>query len=328
MALFDIVRISHTLVIFIKRIIMFITNNKKWFFIITGVILTMAISSIFYFGLPLGIDFTGGSLVQVSYNTSARPAISVLKKDVAVVPLGNISLRDLGTKEVALRTRTLTPKEHTAVLTALSPKGFPATELQFMSVGPTIGAELGRKALVALAVVIFSIVLYIAWAFRKVSRPVSSWVYGSIVVVILFHDMLIPAGFFALWAYFTGAQVNALFVVALLTISGYSVNDTIVIFDRVREHLAHGAQATTTKEFASLVGQSIKQTMGRSINTSLTVILALSALAIFGSHATFSFALVLIVGVIAGTYSSILLAAPLLIPVAHYFMERRERKSR
>ncbi len=301
---------------------MFIVNNKKIFFIITGVILAASISAIAYFGLPLGIDFTGGSLVQVSY-TSARPSIATLKKDVSVIPLGGISLRNLGAHEVALRTRTLTPEEHTAVLAALSPKGFPATELQFMSVGPTVGSELGRKALLALVVVILSIVLYIAWAFRKVSKPVSSWVYGSIVVVVLFHDMLIPAGFFALWAYFTGAQVNALFVVALLTISGYSVNDTIVIFDRVREHLAHGAQAATTKEFSTLVGQSIKETMGRSINTSFTVILALSALAIFGSHATFGFALVLIAGVVAGTYSSILLAAPLLIPVAKYFMERR-----
>ncbi|HEX8947224.1 MAG TPA: protein translocase subunit SecF [Candidatus Paceibacterota bacterium] len=302
---------------------MFIVNHRKFFFTITGLVLAVAIGAITSYRLPLGIDFTGGSLVEVSY-ASARPDLSALQARLAPLSLGEVSLRDTGANDIALRSRALTPAEHTTVLEALSPEGAPATELSFTSVGPSVGSELARKALVALGVVIITIMLYIAWAFRKVSRPVSSWVYGSIVVAILFHDVIVPTGFYAIWAHFTGAQVDTLFLVALLTILGYSVNDTIVIFDRVREHLARDQKVSTHEEFSALVGRSISETMGRSINTSLTVILVLVALAFFGSPVTFSFALVLIAGVIAGTYSSILLAAPLLVPVSRYFTEKRK----
>ncbi len=302
---------------------MFIVNHRKFFFTITGLVLAVAIGAITFYRLPLGIDFTGGSLVEVSY-ASARPDLSTLNARLAPLSLGEVSLRNAGANDIALRSRALTPAEHTAVLDALSPEGAQATELSFTSVGPSVGSELARKALVALGVVIITIMLYIAWAFRKVSRPVSSWVYGSIVVAILFHDVIVPTGFYAIWAHFTGAQVDTLFLVALLTILGYSVNDTIVIFDRVREHLARDQKVSTHEEFSALVGRSISETMGRSINTSLTVILVLVALAFFGSPVTFSFALVLIAGVIAGTYSSILLAAPLLVPVSRYFTEKRK----
>ncbi len=303
---------------------MFIVNHRTLFFSLTGFILAAAIASIAWFGLPLGIDFTGGSLTTVSYS-GPRPTLSVLDKRVSAIPLGQVELQYSGAHNVLVRTPTLTPKEHAAVLAALSTKNAPATELSFTSVGPTLGSELGRKALVALGVVILTIVLYIAWAFRKVSRPVSSWVYGTIVVAILFHDVIIPTGFYALFAHFTGARADSLFAVALLTILGYSVNDTIVIFDRVREHLARDERTATHEEFAALIGRSINETMGRSINTSLTVALVLIALAILGSAVTFNFSLVLLAGVIAGTYSSILLAAPLLVPVSRYFMERKNK---
>ncbi len=302
---------------------MFIVNHRKIFFTITGIILAMAIGAIAFYGLPLGIDFTGGSLVEVSYS-SARPDVATLNKRLSALPLGEVLVRNSGENEIVLRSRTLTPSEHTAVLDALSPSGSSATELSFTSVGPSLGSELARKALVAIIIVVLTIVLYIAWAFRRVSRPVSSWVYGSIVVTILFHDIIVPAGFYALWAHFTGAPVDSLFLVALLTILGYSVNDTIVIFDRVREHLSNDQKSVTHEEFSTLVGESITQTLGRSINTSLTVIFVLAALAYFGSTVTLNFTLVLIVGVIAGTYSSILLAAPLLVPVSHYFTKRRK----
>lgn len=302
---------------------MFIVNHRKIFFTITGMILAVAIGAIAFYGLPLGIDFTGGSLVEMSY-TGARPSLKDLNKQLSSVPLGETLLRNSGEHDVVLRARTLTPTEHVAVVSALSPTGVSAKEVSFTSVGPSLGSELARKALVALVVVVLTIVLYITWAFRRVSQPVSSWVYGAIVVTILFHDIIVPTGFYVIWAHFMGAQVDALFVVAMLTILGYSVNDTIVIFDRVREHLVRDKKAVTHEEFGALVGDSISQTMGRSINTSLTVILVLVALAYFGSTTTFNFALVLIVGVVAGTYSSILLAAPLLIPISHYFTEKRK----
>jgi len=296
---------------------MYIVNHRNLFFALTGLILAASIGAILVFGLPLSIDFTGGSLTEVSY-TSARPSLDALTADVHQLALGEISLRASGTNGVILRTRTLTPAEHTSVLQALSEGGkAPLTELRSNSIGPSLGAELGMKSVWALLAVIAAIMLYIAWAFRQVSRPVSSWVYGLIVVVILVHDVIVPTGFFAILAHFTGAQVDSLFVVALLAILGYSVNDTIVIFDRVREHLHQNTEHKIQEPFDVTVGKSVTQTLGRSINTSLTVVLALLALAFLGSPATQNFAWVLLAGVIAGTYSSILLAAPLLIPLAN-----------
>ena len=323
---------------------MYIVTHRRVFFTIIGAIFVVAIGAIAVFGLPLSIDFTGGSLVEVAY-TGQRPDVTEVAKNVDQLALGEISVRESGTNGITLRTRTLTPAEHVEVLkqlgtqaasttsassTAVAPASAASTtasstvagtftELRFNSIGPSLGSELATKALYALIAVIIAIMLYIAWAFRRVSRPVSSWTYGLIVVIILFHDVIIPTGFYAILCHFTGSQVDSLFAVALLAILGYSVNDTIVIFDRVREHLHNNEHAKLVEPFEETVGKSVTETMGRSINTSLTVALALIALVIFGSVETRDFALVLLVGVIAGTYSSILLAAPLLVPLGKRF---------
>lgn len=305
---------------------MYIVNHRRIFFAITGLILLVSIGAIAFLGLPLSIDFTGGSLVEVSY-TAERPALDDLKSRVNQLALGESSLRESGENAILLRTRTLSPEEHDAVLAVLNGAGAnPATELRFNSIGPALGSELGIKALYALVALILSIMLYIAWAFRAVSRPVSSWLYGFAVVLVLVHDVIVPLGFYALLCYFTGAQVDSLFVVALLAILGYSINDTIVIFDRVREHLNRDHSANVKTPFDRIVGDSITETLGRSINTSLTVALALIALAVLGSHVTVNFALVLLVGVIAGTYSSILLAAPLLVTLANMTAAKAAKK--
>jgi preprotein translocase subunit SecF len=299
---------------------MYIVNHRSIFFTITGIILAIAIGSIVFFGLPLSIDFTGGSLIEVTYTSATHPTVATLQKDLTPLSLGEVSILDSGTNGVTLRTRTLTPTEHTQVLSVLSENGSDQlTEDRFTSIGPSLGQELSSKAVWALLAVIAAIVLYIAWAFRRVSKPVSSWGYGFTVVLILIHDIIVPTGFYALICHFTGAQVDSLFVVALLAILGYSVNDTIVIFDRVREHLNRNAHAHIVEPFDQLVGNAITETLGRSINTSLTVVLALLALAFVGPTATINFAIVLLVGVVAGTYSSILLAAPLLVPLANKF---------
>ena len=306
---------------------MYIVKHRTIFFTITGIILAIAIGSIALFGLPLSIDFTGGSLVEVSYTGAAHPDVKTLEQSLAPLGLGEISLRNSGTNGVTLRARTLTPAEHTKVLGILSDNGtVQLTEDRFTSIGPSLGTELGQKAIWAIAAVIAAIVLYIAWAFRQVSKPVSSWNYGFAVVLILVHDIIIPTGFYALICHFTGAQVDSLFVVALLAILGYSVNDTIVIFDRVREHLGHNAHAHINEPFDQLVGKSITETLGRSINTSLTVVLALLALAFIGPVATINFAIVLLVGVVAGTYSSILLAAPFLVVLANRTLNTSAQK--
>ncbi|MBI3572100.1 protein translocase subunit SecF [Candidatus Kaiserbacteria bacterium] len=296
---------------------MYIARHRTLFFWITGLLLAAAVAAILFFGLPLGIDFTGGSLMQISY-PAGRPALATIQEQVASIPLGAVSVIPSGANNVSIRTRTMTPAEHSAVLSAISGNAL-ISELAYTSVGPALGSQFAAKALWALIAVILVIVLYITFAFRKVSRPVPSWCYGLTVVAILAHDLIIPAGFYAILCYFTGAQVDSLFVVALLALLGYSVNDTIVIFDRVREHLARNEKTGLREEFVDTVGKSISETMTRSINTSFTVILALSALIFLGAAVTRNFALVMLVGVIAGTYSSILLAAPLLVPLARRF---------
>lgn len=299
-----------------------IVKNRNVFFTLVGVITAASLASIAVFGLPLSIDFTGGSLVEVAY-TTARPDITTLKTEVETAGFKDFSLRESGENGVTVRAHTLTPAEHDTLLTALGhSSSTPLTELRSTSIGPSLGSELAVKALYALGAVILAIMLYIAWAFRRVSRPVSSWIYGGTVVLILIHDVLIPTGFYAVYAHFADTQVDTLFVVALLAILGYSVNDTIVIFDRVREHLKWNQEKNTKEDFEVTVGKSIMETMGRSINTSVTVVLALLALAVVGTPATFGFALVLLVGVVAGTYSSILVAAPLLVPLAHKFAKK------
>lgn len=299
---------------------MYIVQHRALFFWATGFILAAAIGSIFVFGLPPGIDFTGGSLMHVRYEREV-PAFSAVEKQVAIVPLGQVSVRSAGDHMISIRTRTMTPAEHDAVLAAISSNAS-TTELSYTSVGPALGSEFTTKALWAIGAVILAIALYIAFAFRKVSRPVSSWYYGLTVIAILIHDLIVPAGFFAILAHYTSAQVDALFITALLALLGYSVNDTIIIFDRVREHLANNEKTGFKESFEATVGKSIDETITRSINMSLTVVLALGALVLFGAPATKDFALVMLVGVIAGTYSSILLAAPLLIPIANRFAKK------
>lgn len=290
-------------------------------------ILAASIGAIAFFGLPLSIEFTGGSLVEVNY-TQSRPSVDVLKKEVSVLPLGETSIRESGDTGVVLRARTLNPAEHEAVLKALSVNGTAAlTETRFTSIGPAMGSELGKKALWAIFAVTLAIMLYIAWAFRKVSRPVPNWGYGMIVVAMLAIDIIVPTGFYAALAYFTGAQVDVLFVVALLALLGYCVNDVIIVFDRVREHLSRNETLNINQPFEEAVGQAITETIGRSINTSLTVVLALIALIFLGAEVTRNFSLVLLVGVVIGTFSSICRSAPLLIPLARWFSKKHVHKT-
>ncbi len=296
---------------------MFIVAHRRFFFWLTGLLLAAAIGAIVAWGLPLGIDFTGGSSVQVLY-PEGRPPLAEVQEQISALDLGAVSIREFGADGFSLRTRTMTPEEHTEVLSILS-QGGPITELSFTSVGPSLGSQFTNKALWATLAVVFAIVMYIAFAFRKVSRPVPGWGYGITVVAMLAIDILVPTGFFAAFAHFTGAEVDSLFVVALLALLGYVVNDIIVVFDRVRENLSKNAKEATKENFEVTIGRSIDETMARSINTALTVALALLALIFLGAEATRTFALVMLVGVIAGTFSSICRSAPLLIPLARWF---------
>lgn len=299
---------------------MYIVTHRGLFFWITGLILAAAVASILFFGLPLGIDFTGGSLTQVSY-PHGIPALSEIQSQIAGTNVGAAFVRAEGASAVSIRTKTLSQDEHDALLAALS-KNASTTELAFTTVGPALGSQFTSKAIWAILAVVIVIVLYIALAFRKVSRPVPSWGYGLIVVAMLAIDIIVPVGFYAAYAHYAGAEVDSLFIVALLALLGYVVNDVIVIFDRIREHL-HNNEKTGFKEpFETTVGKSISGTMTRSINTSLTVTLALLALIFLGASATRNFALVMLVGVVAGTFSSICRSAPLLIPISRWFVKK------
>jgi preprotein translocase subunit SecF len=299
---------------------MYIIHHRSLFFWITGVMLAVAVGSILFFGLPLGIDFKGGSLMQVKYEAGV-PALSDIQTEVASVDVGTAFVRSSGENAVSIRTRTLTPAEHEAVLSAVS-KTASTTELAYTSVGPALGSQFANKALWAIFSVMFVIVLYIAFAFRKVSRPVPSWGYGLTVVAMLAIDIIVPAGFYAAYCHFTGAEVDSLFVVALLALLGYCVNDVIVIFDRIREHLARNEKLGLKESFEDTIGKSINETMTRSINTALTVALALLALIFLGAPATREFSIVMLIGVVAGTFSSICRSAPLLIPIAKWFAKK------
>lgn len=294
-----------------------IIKHRKVFFGITIALVIATVISFAQFGLKMGIDFTGGSLLEVSYVGGTRAEKEVVEERLTALNLGGFSLRETtieGKEGYILRTKDLAHSEYQNVITALAvPGGSAVREHRFNSIGPVIGEELKSKAIVAIVAVLIAIILFVAFAFRKVSKPVSSWRYGMIAVIALAHDILIPAGVYAAYGAATGAEVDVLFVMAILAILGYSVNDTIVIFDRVRENLVYNQEHNKKEDFEETVGKSLSQTYARSINTSLTTLLVLVTLFFLGGSATTSFAFLLIAGVVAGTYSSLFLAAPLLV---------------
>ncbi len=297
---------------------MSIITHRKIFFTLSVVLILGSILVMFMYGFNLGIDFKGGSSLEVSYQTE-RPPLDLIKSNLDKLNLGNYVLTPEGTLKYLLKMRDITPAEKTQVMTsfntiAMSGNGTmtlnAGKEESFTSIGPTVGSQLANKALVAIILVIICIVLFITFAFRGVSYPVASWKYGLATIIALAHDVIIPTGVFIIWSHFRGGEIDLLFVTALLAILGYSVHDTIVVFDRVRENLRNAPKNET---FIETVGKSVTQTFGRSINTSFTIFLALVALYFIGGVSTKDFAFVLLIGIIAGTYSSIFVASPLLV---------------
>src|SRR3989344_1951857 len=293
---------------------MFIIKHKKIFIGISISLIILSIIAFFVFGLRVGIDFKGGALTEVVY-TDVRPAQEVLSQPLESLGFGSILLQPTGDQSYIVKSRDLTEAEHTLLLRTLSEDGkSELTEMSFNSIGPSVGRELTRKAILAVLLVSLGIIFFIAFAFRKVSKPVSSWRYGFIAIVTLLHDVIIPVGLFVILSRYYNAEVDTLFVVAILTVLGLSVSDTIVIFDRIRENLKN----ETRQPFPEIVGRSLEQSFARSIATSLTVILVLLALFFFGPISTKYFALMLVAGMFFGTYSSIFLASPLLVLVEEW----------
>ncbi len=320
-----------------------IIKHKKIFLIIAAIIVVVSAITVLLLGLKPGIDFTGGSLMEVRY--SSLPEKSAVEQVVDELQFGNVSVRQSESEAGSgylVTTRSLNDEERKTLEQTLTSIGSEGELVRFTSIGPVIGQELADKAVWALGGLLVLIIIYVAIAFAGVGAPVSSWIYGFMTIIILFHDVLVPVAFASLMGHFAGAEVDVLFVTVLLTILGFSVNDTIVIFDRVREKLKQNRTEhkttipvpggkddvkityTLTKPFAEVVGQAVDETMTRSINTSLTVLIALIALYFFGSSVTKMFTLSLMVGIVAGAYSSIFIATPLLV----WYQEWQEKKQK
>jgi preprotein translocase subunit SecF len=286
---------------------MFVIKYKKLFVGISIALVVLSLSSVAYFGLNLGIDFKGGSLSEVEY-TGVRPEQVVVDSEIKKLSFGEFVIQPTGTTGYSIKTRALSEPERATLIASL---GANAVEKSFTSIGPSVGAELARKTAISFVLVSLGIIFFIAFSFRKVSKPVSSWKYGFIAIATLIHDILIPVGAFAILSHFYGTEVDTLFVVAVLTVLGLSVSDTIVVFDRIRENIRIGH----FKTFEETVGKSLEQVYTRSIATSFTVIVVLLALVFFGPRTTKVFAMMLTAGMFFGTYSSIFLASPLLVMV-------------
>lgn len=319
--------------------------KHKYLFIITGLIIVgVSLAITLIFGLRPGIDFTGGALTEVRYES--LPEKVEVEEVVAALAIGEASIRQSASDEgvgYLVSTRELSDAERSSLTEALLALG-EGEIVRFTSVGPVIGAELADKAVWAIGAVLILIIVYVAFAFAGIGKPVSSWIYGLMTIVVLGHDILVPVAAMSLMGYFIGAEADILFVTALLTILGFSVNDTIIIFDRVREKLKENRTEhkrmvkvvggmdreeityTLHRPFGTLVGEAINETMARSVNTSLTVLLTLGALYFFGGEVTETFVLVLIVGVIAGAYSSIFIASPLLVVYQEWQAKRNLEK--
>ena len=302
---------------------MFIIKHRKFFYAFSGILVLVAAISLFFWGLKPGIDFTGGSLLDVAWNASSTaPTADQISKTVSSLGISDVSVRSAGTNEYIIRTPEISSAQEGVILSTLVSGANVPQAKEFDAVGPTLGAEALQKSWIAVTLVLLAIVLFITFAFRKVSKPVSSWWYGLIAVIALGHDVLIPTGFFAIIGHLAGTEVDTLFVTAVLVVLGFSVHDTIVVFDRVRENLHRNEEFHEKKDFETIVGESINQTFVRSINTSLTTLFAILVLYIIGPAATQNFALALLVGITAGTYSSIFIGSPLLVTVYKHRLKK------
>lgn len=292
------------------------TKYSKIYYVFSGILILGAVVSLFLFGLKFGIEFTGGSVIEVEFQTE-RPSNEIIEKSLSDFNLGEVVLQPMGQKEMLLKMKEIDETVHQKIISKLKEIS-PFEEKRFELIGPAIGQELKQKTEVAIILALVAITLYIAFAFRKISRPIPSWQYGVASLVALFHDILIPLGIFSILGKFYNVEITIPIIAALLTILGFSVHDTIIIFDRIRENILKKSFFS----FEETVNWSLNQTLGRSINTVLSVLIVVFAIFFFGGETLKYFALSLIVGIVSGAYSSIFIASPILVS----WLKRKERK--
>lgn len=279
-------------------------------FVISIILTIIAIVVTVMFGLRLGADFKGGSIIEVAFQNSppTAPDVEIALKELSFV--ANPVVSPAGTSGIIIRLDTLNEQDHQALLKSLGDKFGTLQERRFNSIGPTIGDELKQKSITAMIVLLIVIVIYIAFVFRKLSIVISPWAMGVSTIAALIHDLAIPVGIFALLGHYYGVELGAVFVAAALTILGYSVSDSVVVLDRMRENILRFGRK---EDFATLVHKSVMQTLTRSLNTTFTTLLSLFAVYFFGGETIRYFALALIIGIGLGAYSSIFVASPILI---------------
>jgi len=282
---------------------------RKIYFIFSAFLIIGSLFCLAFFGLKFGIDFTGGTVLEVQFADN-RPQVSEIKQSLSGLNLGEVIIQPSGEKGMLIRTGNLSQDMSQKIIQTLKKK-WKLDEKQFKSrtVGPSISRELREKTWVVTALALFAILLYITYAFRKLTYPVRSWQYALAAILALFHDVLIPTGVFSLLGKFYGVPFTIPIVTALLTVFGYSINDSVVVFDRIRENLL----TTRGETFEETVNKSLNQTLTRSFNTSFTTLLVLFAIFFFGGETLRYFSLTLIIGIGCGTYSSIFLASPILV---------------
>ncbi len=282
-------------------------KHKRIYFTFSIILILVSALALTIYGLEWGIDFTGGSILELNYK-EGRPSISEVKESLNDFDLGDARVQFSGDEGIMIRTKDISEEVHQQVILKLR-EGGSLEELKFEKIGPIMGKELKQKTTLVAILSIIAILLYITIAFGRVSRPIASWQYGIASLIALSHDVLIPLGMFAVLGRLYDVQITIPVITALLTVIGYSINNTVVVFDRVRENLIRDRKS----DFRDIVDKSLNETLTRSLNTSLTTLFVLFAIYFFGGETLRYFSLALITGLICGTYSSLFLAAPLLV---------------
>lgn len=295
---------------------------RKLYYVFSGLLVLASIAALVFYGFNLGIDFTGGSILEIEFKQT-RPANPDIEKALQSLNVSSAVIQPTGEKGVIIRLKETSEEFHQAVKQKLDELGGGIEEKSFEAIGPVIGKELTQKTKFFAVLVLLAIIFFVAFAFRKASRPMSSFAYGIVASLVAFsHDILIPLGVFSVLGKFYNVPVTIPIVVGLLTILGYSVHDTIVVFDRIRENLVRMRELS----FEQIVNESLNQTFSRSINTSITSLLVLFSIFFFGGQTLKYFSLILILGISFGTYSSIFLASPVLVSLQKWSEARRLRK--
>lgn len=285
-----------------------IIRIRKVWYIVSGALIALSIASLLIFGLRTGIDYSGGTII--TYETSNSNAIQIIEAKIKEMSINSYQIKPSGNDQIVVKTINLDTNQHSALTQSIQKEISDIQEIKYDSIGPSVGKDLRNKSIIAITIASFAIIIFIAFAFRKVPKPLKSWKFGFLAVIALLHDLLITTGMVALLGhFFVWMEVDALFITALLTVMGFSVHDTIVIYDRLRENFIKNPH----KSIERVAEESVNQTLARSINTSLTTIIVLTALLLLGGITIRHFILVLIIGILIGTYSSIFVAAPLLV---------------